>query len=127
MTSKKDNNQHFHYFNVEGTRYRTALTKKFTERKPWVPNDPNMITSPIPGTVAKMCVKVGQKVSEGKCLYILEAMKMKNRINSPKAGIVSKILVEEGVIVPRAELLIELSDLPEKTKTRSKSSKTRQK
>ena len=129
MDSKKDiDSQHFHYLNVEGTRYRTKLTNKYNHRKPWVPVDKNLITSPIPGSVVKIMVKVGQKVTEGKCLYVLEAMKMKNRIKSLKAGVVTKIHTEEGQIIPRGHLVMELSDVEPKAKaSRPLISKTRTK
>ncbi len=126
MNSNKEKDaRHFHYFNVEGTRYRTNFTNKFNKREPWVPKNPNLITALIPGTLLKITVKEGQKVSEGKCLYVLEAMKMKNRFTAPKAGIVAKIHAKEGEILPRGFLIMELSE-PE-PKTRSHRSKTRSK
>lgn len=48
--------------------------------------------SPSPGS--KVFVDVGQHVSVGDTLCIIEAMKILNQIESDKAGIVTKILVE---------------------------------
>ncbi len=110
MDSQKDQDGKLNYFTVEGTRYRTALSKKFNRRKAWEPEDPNQITAAIPGTILKICVKEGQKVSEGKCIFILEAMKMKNRFNAPKGGVVKKIHVEEGEVIAKKHLIMELSD-----------------
>jgi acetyl-CoA carboxylase biotin carboxyl carrier protein len=49
---------------------------------------------PSPG--AKSFVEVGQNVSVGDTLCIIEAMKLLNEIESDKAGIVKAVLVENG-------------------------------
>jgi acetyl-CoA carboxylase biotin carboxyl carrier protein len=70
------------------------------------PDDPaqhaGAVTSPMVGTVylqpepgAKPFVSVGDKVSEGQTLLIVEAMKTMNQIPSPRAGTVTRILVED--------------------------------
>ena len=41
-------------------------------------------------------VKVGDKVSEGQTLMIVEAMKTMNPIPSPRAGVIAEILVEDS-------------------------------
>jgi len=48
--------------------------------------------APAPG--AKVFVEVGQSVSVGDTLCIVEAMKLLNQIESDKAGIVKAILIE---------------------------------
>ena len=53
--------------------------------------------SPEPGTAA--FVSVGDTVSEGQTLMIVEAMKTMNQIPSPRAGTVKRILVEDGAPV----------------------------
>ena len=61
------------------------------------------VTSPMVGTFyeaaspgAKPFVQVGQKVSVGDTLCIIEAMKMLNQIEADKAGTVAAKLVENG-------------------------------
>ena len=61
------------------------------------------VTSPMVGTayVAEepgkpSFVKVGDQVSEGQTLLIIEAMKVMNQIPSPRAGTVKAILVQDG-------------------------------
>jgi acetyl-CoA carboxylase biotin carboxyl carrier protein len=77
---------------------------------PPVPEDPaqhaGAVTSPMVGTVylqpepgAKPFVSVGDKVSEGQTLVIVEAMKTMNQIPSPRAGTVKRILVEDKTAV----------------------------
>lgn len=65
--------------------------------------DPDAVTSPMVGTVYLQAepgtpafVSVGDKVSEGQTLLIIEAMKTMNQIPSPRAGTVKRILVEDG-------------------------------
>jgi len=67
---------------------------------------PGAVTSPMVGTVymqsepgAPSFVQVGDKVSEGQTLLIVEAMKTMNQIPSPRAGTVKRILVEDGAPV----------------------------
>ena len=50
--------------------------------------------SPSPGSPS--FIEVGQTVSEGQTLCIIEAMKLLNEIESDAAGVVKKILVESG-------------------------------
>jgi acetyl-CoA carboxylase biotin carboxyl carrier protein len=60
----------------------------------------NALTSPMVGTAylssepeADAFVKVGDTVSEGQTVLIIEAMKTMNQIPSPRAGTVRQILV----------------------------------
>ena len=67
---------------------------------------PGVVNSPMVGTVflapepgAEPFVKVGDTVTEGQTLLIVEAMKTMNHIHAPKAGKVTRILVEDGAPV----------------------------
>ena len=53
--------------------------------------------APSPG--AAEFVKIGDSVSEGQTLCIIEAMKLMNEIESDKAGVVKEVLVENGQAV----------------------------
>lgn len=97
-------------FQFEGAKYRTQLTESFVNRTKWVPENPYMIKAVIPGTIVKINVKVGQKVNKGRLIFILEAMKMKNKILSGISGEVVKIFVEEGQKVSKNELIMEFKN-----------------
>lgn len=63
----------------------------------------HQVLSPMVGTFyrspspdSKAFVEVGQKVSAGDTLCIVEAMKMMNQIEADKSGVVTAILVEDG-------------------------------
>jgi acetyl-CoA carboxylase biotin carboxyl carrier protein len=62
--------------------------------------------SPEPGSPA--FVTVGQHVTEGQTLLLIEAMKTFNQIKAPKSGTVAKILAQASVPVEYGEVLIVL-------------------
>ncbi|MDD3727695.1 MAG: biotin/lipoyl-binding protein [Dysgonamonadaceae bacterium] len=67
-----------------------------------------IIESPMPGSILKLNVKVGDKVKKGEVVLILEAMKMENDIIAETSGTVSKVVVEEGSFVQAGSPMIEL-------------------
>jgi len=73
----------------------------------------HIVRSPMVGTFyrtpspdAKPFVEVGQTVSAGDTLCIVEAMKMMNQIEADKSGVVKAILVENGQPVEFDEPLV---------------------
>ena len=62
----------------------------------------------ITGTVWKIEISVGDAVTEGQTLVILESMKMEMPVESPAAGRISAILTKEGAAVEEGAVLIEL-------------------
>jgi biotin carboxyl carrier protein len=93
---------------IEGSKYKTQLTKKYLNRKNWEAPDPKKLYSYIPGTILKIMVEEGQSVSELDEVIILEAMKMRNRITVPVSGVIKKVYIKEGERVPKGELMLEL-------------------
>jgi len=69
----------------------------------------NAVTAPLPGTVTKILVKVGQAVTANDTICLLEAMKMENTISAGAAGTVKAILVQEGAQVQQGEAIVELA------------------
>jgi acetyl-CoA carboxylase biotin carboxyl carrier protein len=62
----------------------------------------------ITGTVWKIEVKVGDEVSEGQVLVILESMKMEMPVEAPEAGKVTAISTAEGQAVNEGDTLVVL-------------------
>ena len=56
-----------------------------------------VVEAPMPGSIFKLQVQVGDTVSKGQSVIILEAMKMENNIASDYAGKVKRIFVKEGM------------------------------
>ena len=69
----------------------------------------NSVTAPLPGTITKILVKVGDAVKTGDTVLMMEAMKMENSITAESAGTVKAILVEAGAQVQSGQALIELA------------------
>jgi acetyl-CoA carboxylase biotin carboxyl carrier protein len=63
----------------------------------------------IAGTVWKIEVAVGDSVSEGQTVAILESMKMEMPVESPSDGKVSRIVAQPGQAVEEGALLLELA------------------
>lgn len=73
----------------------------------------NAVPSPMVGTAylapspdARPFIEIGQNVSEGQTLLIIEAMKTMNQIPAPRAGKVTEILVTDGQPVEFGEPLV---------------------
>jgi acetyl-CoA carboxylase biotin carboxyl carrier protein len=74
---------------------------------------PGVVKSPMVGTVyvapepgAAPFVKVGDTVSVGQTLIIIEAMKVMNPIKAPRAGKITHILIQDGSPVEFGEPLM---------------------
>ena len=68
----------------------SARLKEFGEKK---------IISRMPGKIIKVLAKVGDMVTKGQGLIIMEAMKMENELKAPSSGKVKDIKVKEGKTV----------------------------
>ena len=66
------------------------------------------VTAPLPGTITKITVKVGDAVNAGDTVLLMEAMKMENNITAEFAGTVKAILVDQGAQVQSGQALVEL-------------------
>ncbi len=77
-------------FGGQGEERRTALSVK----------------APMPGLVVKIETKVGDVVTRGQGVMVVEAMKMENEVRSPSSGTVKEILVRERQTVEKGEVLV---------------------
>jgi len=64
----------------------------------------------MPGKVVKLMKKVGDKVTKGETVLILEAMKMENEIKSGADGIVKLINVKEGQALEVGFVMVEIEE-----------------
>jgi acetyl-CoA carboxylase biotin carboxyl carrier protein len=67
------------------------------------------VNAHITGTVWKITVQVGDAVSEGQTVAILESMKMEMPVESPAAGKVSAIVAKEGQPIEEGAPILELT------------------
>jgi biotin carboxyl carrier protein len=66
------------------------------------------VTAPMPGTVLKILVQPGARVTEGDTLLVLEAMKMELPLRAPDAAVVTAVRCREGELVQADAPLVEL-------------------
>uniref|UniRef100_A0AAX7SZ33 Methylcrotonoyl-CoA carboxylase subunit alpha, mitochondrial n=1 Tax=Astatotilapia calliptera TaxID=8154 RepID=A0AAX7SZ33_ASTCA len=64
--------------------------------------------APMTGTIEKVLVKAGDKVTVGDPLMVMIAMKMEHTIRAPKSGVIKKVLFSEGSQANRHAPLVEL-------------------
>ena len=69
----------------------------------------NQIGSPLPGQVAQLFVKNGNKVIKGDKILVIEAMKMETIITAEKSGTVENIQFISGDNVDSKDLLFEIT------------------
>ncbi|HKQ72381.1 MAG TPA: acetyl-CoA carboxylase biotin carboxylase subunit [Blastocatellia bacterium] len=75
---------------------------------PQASSEQGSANSPMPGKVLKILVEVGQRVSAGDPLIILEAMKMEHTMRAVVDGVVESILVGDGEVVGPGQLLVQI-------------------
>jgi 3-methylcrotonyl-CoA carboxylase alpha subunit len=70
-----------------------------------------VVSAPMHGKVLSIEVKVGERVSKGQRLAVIEAMKMEHALTSPLDGTVSEVAVSAGdQVAERAKLLVIVAD-----------------
>ncbi|MFJ1552055.1 acetyl-CoA carboxylase biotin carboxylase subunit [Streptomyces mirabilis] len=73
------------------------------------------LTAPMPGTVTVVKVAVGDEVTAGQSLLVVEAMKMEHVISAPHAGTVSELDVTPGTTVAMDQVLAVITPYEETT------------
>ena len=66
------------------------------------------VNAPMPGTILKMNVKVGDTVKKNDLICILEAMKMENEIFAAEDGTVTAINTPQGTSVNTGDAIVTL-------------------
>lgn len=64
------------------------------------------LAAPLPGRVLKVLVKLGDPVTRGQPLLVLEALRMENQLRSPRAGTVVELQVQAGQDVASGATLL---------------------
>jgi 3-methylcrotonyl-CoA carboxylase alpha subunit len=70
--------------------------------------DGNLIEAPMPGLVKSLTAQVGQQVSAGDRLAVLEAMKMEHALLAQRDGVIAEVLAKAGDQVEAGAALIRL-------------------
>lgn len=102
---------------VNGTQFQVridddrSLLAQSLVKRPQSQIGIQIVRAPMPGLISRIEVQLGEEVTSGKGLLVLEAMKMENEIRSPKHGRVQSIHVEKGKPVEKGEPLVTIAEL----------------
>jgi biotin carboxyl carrier protein len=64
------------------------------------------VGAPMPGLVVSVAVRVGQAVSAGEVLVVLESMKMENEVRAPQDAVIQAVHVAAGDFVTGHQVLL---------------------
>jgi oxaloacetate decarboxylase alpha subunit/pyruvate carboxylase subunit B len=67
--------------------------------------DGTPLSAPMPGMIVKYEKQVGESVSEGETVVVLEAMKMENALPAPTSGTIKSINYSSGDSVAKNDVL----------------------
>ncbi len=97
------------YVQLPTTTVDLALVPRFTV--PGTDAVAGGLVAPMPGTILSIRVAMGDVVTKGDTIIVMEAMKMEHHIAAPADGQVVDILVEEGQQVENGAPLIVLDEV----------------
>jgi len=92
---------------TSGNNKKKAATSKASNGRPR-PSHAGHVTTSMPGTIVAVKAKVGDKVTAGDGVLVIEAMKMENEIQASTTGIVVAVHVVKGDTVTPDEALLEI-------------------
>ena len=91
---------------------RAAELYKFMQKSEQQEVQTDLIAN-ISGLISDIKVSIGEEVTKGQPMLIVEAMKMENILLSPVDGIVQGIFAQSGQTVASGELLINIEPKPQ--------------
>lgn len=73
-----------------------------------IPSNSAEVRAGIPGSIFKVLVNVGDKVTKGQAVIVIEAMKMEIEVPATIDGVVSSVRVNQGDVIVNNQLLVTL-------------------
>lgn len=70
------------------------------------PDNENHIGAPLQGSLSKVLVKKGEKVTKNQPLFIVEAMKMETTITATKNAIIERVALSENTMIDTDDLVV---------------------
>ncbi len=96
-----------HRYHVEALGERARVIQELAARSA-PPAGPSPVIAPMPGLVVRVNVAVGDTVTAGQGVLVMEAMKMENELRASAAATVKSVRVTPGTAVEKGTVLIEL-------------------
>lgn len=94
-------------FDVEALDERSKVIRELSGDRDKA-TGPAPIIAPMPGLIVRVNVQVGDEVSVGQGVVVMEAMKMENELRSSSAGRVKSVTATPGTAVEKGTRLVEL-------------------
>ena len=95
---------------ANGTAGRRPNRRTANSRSAASVNSGNSLESPMQGTIVKIAVAAGEKVSAGDLIVVLEAMKMEQPLLAHRDGVVGDIAAEVGATVSAGTVICQITD-----------------
>lgn len=116
VTSRRQpaNGRGAYVLDVDGFRYEALALDERTRTirdlsaKGEAASGPAPLKAPMPGLVVRINVAVGDRVSAGQALVVVEAMKMENELRTAAPGVVTAVRAVQGTAVEKGAVLVEL-------------------
>ena len=83
--------------------------RKLAQRSTVAAGSGERILAPIAGKIVKVLVAMGDTVTPGQAVIVVEAMKMENEITATRGGVVTQLGKGAGAAVDTGELLLQLT------------------
>jgi biotin carboxyl carrier protein len=96
-----------HRYHVEALGERIRAIQELAARSA-PPAGPAPVVAPMPGLFVRVNVAVGDTVTAGQGVLVMEAMKMENELRASAAATVKSVRVTVGTAVEKGMVLIEL-------------------
>jgi len=93
------------YVQVDATTFTLSVPNSKSARRTTQTGGAELVAQ-MPGQVTAVLAQVGEAVTRGQTLMILEAMKMEIRVTAPADGHVHQVLVQQGTVVERGQRLV---------------------
>ncbi len=94
-----------HVFKINVEDKQNGILKSIS-KSPAMTVKNSIIRAPMPGLISKIEVNIGDIVSPGTGLIVLEAMKMENEIHSTLHGKIKSIEIKNHVTVEKDQILL---------------------
>jgi biotin carboxyl carrier protein len=86
---------------------RVERVRPTTGREP-AQRDLGVVRAPMAGKLLRVAVAVGERVSAGQVLAVIEAMKMENALTAPLAGIVTEVAAQAPTTLEKGALILKV-------------------
>jgi pyruvate carboxylase subunit B len=96
-----------HRYHVEALGERARAIRELAARSA-PPAGPAPVVAPMPGLIVRINVAVGDRVTAGQGVIVMEAMKMENELRASADATVKAVRVTQGTAVEKGTVVIEL-------------------